>query len=113
MDYKDLYTQAWNAWTFYWKEGGISATFVVETAVIDNLHEARVTTHVRKQVLVHKFTGETHDLMWQRGVSELLKAGAAKIYESIMELARDKHQEIQSNPRFLYPLLPSDYTKTI
>ena len=108
MECKDLYEQAWNDWVFYWEEGGCAAMFCIETSFEDSLHCCSVSVYVRNQMLVHKFSGETEEDMWLRGVSELLKAGAVKIYESTIHLARGKHTVLQPNLYRMYPLTPSD-----
>jgi len=105
---KDLYTKAWDDWVLYWEQGGIGASYLIETAVIDDFHYCDVRVHVRKQMLVHKFSGQTEDLMWQHGVMELLKAGTMKVYEGIVELKRKEYYREQLDGDRLYPMTLND-----
>ena len=91
MNYKELYTQAWDNWALYWKRGGIDAFFVIETEVIDDKEFWLINhVHVRKQLLVHKVVGSSEEEMWKVALNDLLTSGAAKIYESTVELHRTK-----------------------
>ena len=80
MNYKELYTRAWNRWAFGWKQGGIDATFAIEVSVVDGAHWLYNHTYVRKQMLVHKVVGATEEEMWEMAVNDLLSYGAQKIY---------------------------------
>ena len=111
MKYKELYTQAWNDWTFHWKMGGIEASYLIETSVVDGYHEALVYAYVRNQTLVHKFSEQTEELMWEFGVRELLKAGAIKIYEGMMMLRREQYKregKYKGVAEYEYPLSPHE-----
>ncbi len=104
-NYKELYTDAWDQWTAYWTEAGVEALYLIETYFQDGLYYCEVMTHVRSQILVHKFKGDTKENMWKAGVVELLRAGAAKVYEDIVKTRREEYSR-SSSIESLYPVTP-------
>jgi len=113
MDYKELYLRAWNRWALSWKNSGIDVTFAIELSVVDGGYWMMNHTYVRKQLLVHKVVGSTEEEMWEMAVNDLLSYGAAKMYESIIELRRAEfiaeanREDPASRYKYQYPLHPN------
>jgi len=111
--YEKIYRRAWKSFERYWLNEGVDCKVTIESGSVQNDYYVR--TYVRMQgnlyLLVHQVSLPKEiapRAIWATAVEDLLKAGAAKMYENTIQLKHDLAMSIYQESLASYPLKPQD-----
>lgn len=115
MDFEQLYRGAWADYANSWLMNNVQFKVRINNCHIDNSDYigTRVSVNGGPYFLVHQCSThtESEDDVWCYAIRELLKYGAAKMYESIVQLIRNKNYYKRETDVRFYPLHPNDVYK--
>jgi len=115
--YKDLYLEAWDAFEKYWEDAGIPCSVSWELNRPDSGSLLKVYVRIRisinqygPRLLVHsiQIIDPLKEDIWLIALRAMLKAGASKIYESIVLMHREGDSVISDRVYDKYPLTPDE-----